>query len=253
MDHKLIKLVALLLVMASMPSNVTASVLWVIPENPTEWIASDPDTLLSETVVEQVNMGTTFSSHILVLNVASSGNPAADATEVDIKFFVNDASDIKDITIGTAKGIQPLICPFPFIIDENRDSNKSIQTLTFSAVPADPPVAAGYGVSYRIGTIPFSGGPSQHGNPEPDSEDGAFDPGLADYYVKVPFTVEFYNVPSPGFVLYVYAENQLAGQLSAKTAYSHDGGYNNIPEFPTIALPMLSILGLMFIMSRKRK
>jgi hypothetical protein len=33
---------------------------------------------------------------------------------------------------------------------------------------------------------------------------------------------------------------------------SGDAAYN-VPEFPTIALPMLSILGLMFIMSRKRK
>ena len=33
---------------------------------------------------------------------------------------------------------------------------------------------------------------------------------------------------------------------------SGDAAYN-VPEFPTIALPMLSILGLMFILSRKRK
>ena len=35
---------------------------------------------------------------------------------------------------------------------------------------------------------------------------------------------------------------------------SGDATYNyEIPEFPTIALPMLSILGLMFVLSRKRK
>ncbi|MDF1534322.1 MAG: PEF-CTERM sorting domain-containing protein [Methanosarcinaceae archaeon] len=38
-----------------------------------------------------------------------------------------------------------------------------------------------------------------------------------------------------------------------KNANSHDATYYEIPEFPTIALPMLSILGLMFILSRKRK
>ncbi|NOR47624.1 MAG: PEF-CTERM sorting domain-containing protein [Methanosarcinaceae archaeon] len=44
-----------------------------------------------------------------------------------------------------------------------------------------------------------------------------------------------------------------AGVLVIKSANSHDATYYAIPEFSTIALPMLSILGLMFIMSRKRK
>lgn len=43
------------------------------------------------------------------------------------------------------------------------------------------------------------------------------------------------------------------GKLVIKSANSHDATYYAIPEFPTIALPMLSILGLMFILSRKRK
>lgn len=248
MKHKLIKLVTLFLFLASITSNVTASVLWTVSENSTMWVTSDPASLVDETVLQEVNMGTTFSSNILVLNVASPSNPPLNATEVDIKFFVNDASNIKDITIGTAKGIQPLI---PNIIDANTDSNSFEQTLEFSPVAADSPMAAGFGVSYRIGTIPFSGGPSQHGNPVPNV--GDFHPNLADYYVKVPFTIEFINTPSPGFVLYAYAENQLSGQMKVRTAYSHDGGFHHIPEFPTIALPMLSILGLMFVLSRKRK
>ena len=248
MNYKLIKLVALLLVLASMPSIVTASVLWTVPENPTMWITSDPDPLLNETVVEEVNMGMTFSSNILVLNVASWGNLPANATEVDIKFFVNDASNIKNITIGTAKGIQP---SNSIIIDPNFNSTSSAQTLEFGNVPADSPLAAGFGVSYRIGTILFSGGPDQHGNPEPDI--GNFSSDYADYYVKVPFTIEFINTPSQGFVLYAYAENNLTGQDAVRTAYSHDGAFHQIPEFSTIALPMLSILGLMFILSRRRK
>ena len=44
-----------------------------------------------------------------------------------------------------------------------------------------------------------------------------------------------------------------AGVLVIKSANSHDATYYAIPEFSTIALPMLSILGLMFILSRKRK
>ena len=43
------------------------------------------------------------------------------------------------------------------------------------------------------------------------------------------------------------------GDVVIKSANSHDATYYAIPEFPTIALPVLSILGLMLIMSRKRK
>lgn len=54
----------------------------------------------------------------------------------------------------------------------------------------------------------------------------------------------------------MYYETEKKGETKVtyiKSANSHDATYHSIPEFPTIALPMLSILGLMFIMSRKRK
>ena len=44
------------------------------------------------------------------------------------------------------------------------------------------------------------------------------------------------------------------GEVVLINPKSGDATYNyEIPEFPTIALPMLSILGLMFVLSRKRK
>lgn len=42
------------------------------------------------------------------------------------------------------------------------------------------------------------------------------------------------------------------GEVVLINPKSGDATYN-VPEFPTIALPMLSILGLMFVLSRKRK
>lgn len=54
----------------------------------------------------------------------------------------------------------------------------------------------------------------------------------------------------------MYYETEKKGETKVtyiKSANSHDATYYAIPEFPTIALPMLSILGLMFIMSRKLK
>ncbi|TFG43956.1 MAG: PEF-CTERM sorting domain-containing protein [Bacteroidia bacterium] len=185
----------------------------------------------------------TFTSTVSVLSTVD------EAIEVDIKFFVADAADfanIKEIIIETAQGVQPLV---PSSAD-NPGSNPG-QTFYFVPVPKDPPIAAGYGVSYRIGTIRFSGGPSQHGNPEPNPLD--FDRDLAEYYVNVPFTINFHDTPRQGFVLYVYAENQLHGADWAHTAYSHDGAYHQIPEFPTIALPIAGILGIMFILQKRRK
>ena len=38
-----------------------------------------------------------------------------------------------------------------------------------------------------------------------------------------------------------------------KEFYTKKDTFYSVPEFPTIALPMLSILGLMFVLSRKRK
>lgn len=42
------------------------------------------------------------------------------------------------------------------------------------------------------------------------------------------------------------------GVMVLKNSNSNDAAYN-VPEFPTVMLPVLSILGLMFILSRKRK
>ena len=224
-------------------------VLWVVPDNPTRWSdSSASDQLLQETVVEDVYMGKTFSGYVLVLH-QESPQPHDDAMGVFLKFFVHDNSNIDNIVIGTAKRIHP---GYP-TIDPNTNSTMSASTLTFSAVAKDHPVPAGYGVEYLIGDIPFSGGPSQTGDPEPDVNN--FDPDKADYYIKVPFTINFNDIPEDGFVLYVYAKNYLEGKYRAKTAYSKDGGFHQIPEFATVAIPMaIAILsGLFFLNHRKRR
>ena len=233
-------LLVLLGIITALAPAANAAVLWVVPEDPNRYDMS------SETVIDDVDMGTTFSDNVLVLNQASYGNSPAEAQSVFLKFFVNDASNINNITIGTAKRIQP---GWP-TIDPNTNSSSSAVTLTFSAVSPDPPVPAGYGVNYSIGDIPFSGGPSQTGN----LEEGTFNPANADYYIRVPFTLNFTTTPEVGFTLYIYAENDLKGKERVKTAYSHDGGYTHVPEFTTIAIPVAAILGLLFFFNhRKRK
>jgi hypothetical protein len=145
--------------------EVEDPVLWVVPEDPTRWSGPNAgDALLNETIIADVDMGTTFTSYVLVFNQESYGNPKADAEDVFLMFFVYDASNIRDITIGTAKRIQP----GGSTIDPNNNSNPNVETLIFSSVDKYMGVPAGYGVNYSIGDIPFSGGSSKTGDPEPD-------------------------------------------------------------------------------------
>ena len=241
-------LVLLGIITALAPAAQATVVLWVVPDDPI-WYYTGPneDFLSDETVIVETNLGLTFSGEVLVLNQASYGNPPADAESVFLKFFVleeSEALNIKNITIGTAKRINGTTT-----IDPNNNSNTSVVTLPFSHVDSDPPVPKGYGVKYLIGDIPFSGGPSQTGN----LDEGNFNPDNADYYIKVPFTINFITTPEWRFTLYVYAENDVTGKERAKTAYSHDGGYTHVPEFTTIAIPVAAILGLFFFFNHRKR
>jgi hypothetical protein len=233
-------LLALIGILITLTPTVGATVLWVVPDNPA-WYYTGPNNnfLLDETVIVDTNMGSTFSGEVLVLNQASPQD--ADAESVFLKFFVLDASNIENITIEavTDKQGNPKV-----------DSISTPATSEFSHVlEGDPPVPEGDYAAFLIGDIPFSGGPSQTGN----IDDCNFNPDNADYYVRVPFTINFKNTPEWGFTLYVYAENDLTGKEHAKTAYSHDAGYTHVPEFTTIAIPVAAILGLLFFFNHRKR
>ncbi|HEY9206666.1 MAG TPA: PEF-CTERM sorting domain-containing protein [Candidatus Methanoperedens sp.] len=225
-------------------------VLWVVPENPTAYSNTNPDPLLQQTVIQNVNMGTTFSGNVLVLNQESYGNPKADALSVKLMFFVKDKSNIDDITIGTAQRIQK--GSPPIITDPNINSTPAAQTLVFGDYSDPPGPAYGYNVTYLIGDIPFSGGPSVTGDPQTNLN--SFNPYNGEYLIKVPFTIRFKTQPEAGFVLYAFANNSMSGKYWAHTAYSHDGGfYYQIPEFSTVAIPVVSIIGLLLYFQQKKK
>ena len=223
------------------PAVQATVVLWVVPDNPTGYYTGpDEDFLLDETVIVDTNMGLTFSGNVIVLNQASYGNPPADAESVYLKFFVLDASNIDDITIEA-------------VTDNQGNLKAEISTPATSefshVLEGDPPVPEGDYAAFLIGDIPFSGGPSQTGN----IDDSNFNPDNADYYIKVPFTINFKTTPEVGFTLYVYAKNDLTGKEHAKTAYSHDGGFTHVPEFSTIAIPVAAILGLFFFFNHRKR
>jgi hypothetical protein len=249
-------LLVLIGIITTLAPTVGATVLWVVPDNPTGYIdvSDDDDFPLSEIVMEGVIMGSTFEGNVIVLKQTPPTDE--EAVSVFLKFFVgneDDASNIESITIGTAKRIQAGTIPPTIIMDKNKNSDPDIKDLTFSPVDKDHPVPAGYGVKYLIGDIPFSGGPSQTGDPEEDLSD--FDPNKADYYIIVPFTINFKSTPEVGFTLYAYAENckDCGHQKCAKTAYSHDAGFTHVPEFTTIAIPVASILGLLFFFNHRKR
>ena len=220
------------------------SQLWVVPENPTMWHGPDPDNLLTDTVIQNVIMGTTFSGNVLVLNHAPT-NTANVAENVWITFFIYDDSNIDNITVGTAKRIEP---GNP-TTDPNTNSSLNVETLIFSPVSANPPVPAGFDVNYSIGDIPWHGNQNDVGDPEVDLN--AFNPDNATVYIEVPFTINFISPPAQGFMLYAYAGSPDNKQI--KTVWSHDCGFYNVPEFATIAIPIVALLGLFAFYRRKQK
>jgi len=234
----------LLGIITTLAPVVQADVLWVVPDNPTRY--TDPneyDFFFDETAIADVYMDSSYSGNVRVLNHA----PAQDgnvAVSVYLKFFVHDDADadgIKNITVGTAKRIQPDSSN----IEPNENSNPYVEPLEFTEVGTDPPVPEGWGVEYLIGDIPYHGG-DDVGNPE----DGDFNPDNADVYIEVPFTINFLRPPDVGFTLYVYAEND---EEDVKTAYSHDSGFTHVPEFSTIAIPVAAVLGLLFFFNYRKK
>ena len=219
-----------------------AAVLWIVPDNPDRYDMS------SETVIDDANMGTTFSGNVLVLNHAPSQSSNV-AQDVYLKLFVYDSSNIESITIGTAERVQPLIEPCPNIVKPNNDSNSSAQSFNAPIPPvSDPPYGGGYGVQYLIGDIPWHGNTDDVGNPQDNLN--TFNLDAADVYIKVPFTINFKQPPEVGFTLYIYAEND---DTDVKTAYSHDGGITHVPEFSTIAIPVAAILGLLFFFNHRKR
>ena len=239
-------------IIASLTPAVQAGqkVLWVIPDNPTSYSAgNEEDYILDNTVISDVYLGSGFSSNVTVLLKASVGNPPEEAELVYLKFFVKDAEDasyIHDITIGTAIRVYP---QNDTNVYPNPNSTGTPATLTFTEVVKNSPVPAGYGVEYLIGDIPFYGG-GNVGNPDPAEGEGPFNPDNADCYIRVPFTINFDTTPYVGFTLYIYAEND---DTDVKTAYSHDGGITHVPEFTTIAIPVASILGLLFFFNHRKR
>ena len=224
-------------------------VLWVVPENPTVYVGTNPnDDLLNETLIAEVDMGLTFSSNVSVFYQAGSVSQAED---VNLTFFVHDASNIENITIGTAKRFES----GTLTMDTNSGSNPNVETLTFVWGPKVKkyPPPDGFHVRYLIGDIPFSGGPSVTGNYNVSITN--FHPDDALCYIKVPFTINFSTEPEQGFIVYVYANNTLSGQDWAHVAWSHDGAFYQgvIPEFTTIAIPVAAVLGLLFFFNHRKK
>ena len=227
---------------------VAEPILWVVPKNATEYSGWDADELLNHTTIANVYMGLAFSENVLVLNHASAqaGNVAKD---VNLTFFVYNADNINDITIGKAKRIQPQIAPHPNVTD---NINASVaQTLTFHDVGRWKKVPPGFAVNYTIGDIPWHGNQDDVGNPQTNL--GSFNPDVADVYIEIPFTINFEDPPAAGFILYVYADNYLGGGDDwAHTAWSHDCGYYQVPEFTTIAIPVAAVLGLLFFFNHRK-
>jgi len=87
-------------------AEVEDPVLWVVPEDPTRWSGPNAaNALLNETIIADVDMGTTFTSYVLVFNQESYGSPKADAEDVYLMFFVYDDSYVFSTPTSAASSL----------------------------------------------------------------------------------------------------------------------------------------------------
>ena len=248
-------ILAAILLLSTMVVFVTPAVaqgsinLWVVPGDPdaTRYVGTNPDEILQDTLIADTFMDTTFSCDVLVLN--RDTNSAA--IDVDLKVFVRDATNIADIEIGTAKLVVD-----GSIANADNSNQGSPTVTTFTAIvkgeESRPFLYPGWLVVYPIGDIPEYAN-DKYGNPDPEDGEGGIDdfhPEQAKCYITVPITINFIEPPEQGFIIYAYAENP---DNDVKTVWSHDAAFYNIPEFATIAIPAIALLGLFAFYRRKQK
>jgi len=246
---------AAILLLSTMVVFVTPAVagvtnVWVVPGDPdaTGYVGTEPDDeLVDESVIVETVMGTTFQCSVLVLNRDMN----AVAENVHLKVLVRDAANIENIQIGAAELFKD------YLMTNDDNSGAGTQDLTFTEILDTDYVPRGchlpgWVVRYPIGNIPKYAN-DKYGNPEDDID--SFYPEQAQCYIRVPFTINFYKIPEPGFIIYAYAEdhNEPGADTNVHMVWSHDCVFYNVPEFTTIAIPAIALLGLFAFYRRKQK
>jgi hypothetical protein len=243
-------LLAGLVVLSAMMMLATPAVavtnLWVVPENPTRYTDETEVPFVSQTVIKDVMMGLTYVDNVLVLCKTTQGQ-VSEANDIDLYFLVSatDRACIDNVTIGEAWRVDPSIPSETLNVADQTPI--VIQQEDFIPIDNNGEQRDGYGASYFIGDLPKLGNPNAIGNVDNLS---TFHPEYAEPHIRVPVSINFNEIPPAGFMLYFYAENVTT---DVHMVWSHDCGFYNVPEFTTIAIPVATILGLLFFFNHRKK
>ena len=269
MYRKIIVIIALSSLMLAMPGIASADydpwvkdltlddpTLWLYIEGSTYNPSTSGDTWIAESWVNPVlfSHGTDYIDYVYVI----AHNKQNYAVNPYFFVWVTDDTLISSITVGQAH-------LFIDGIDQEECGDSALTTSVFvdsstqlgnqlSQYPKFHQGQTGYWVKTRIGDVPavpdFS-----FGNPD----DGSFDPGELDSYVRVPVTYTLTGDTTKDLttlIIHYDAHNMdsdVAGALQSSTANSHDSSIYNVPEFSTIAIPIASILGLLFFFNHRKR
>ena len=231
-------------------------ILWLYIEGSTYNPSTSGNTWIAESWINPIEFshGATYIDYVDVI----AHNTQNYAENPYFFVWVTDNLLISSITVGQAhlflngadQGVwgDPALTTSTFV-------NSSTQTGgTLDPNPEKHQGQTGYWVKISIGDVPLVPDFS-FGNPD----DGDFNPAELDSYVRVPVT---YTLTSDtekdltSLVIHYDAHNNsmdVAGALRSNTANSHDSSTYNIPEFTTIAIPLVALLGLVAFYRRKQK
>ncbi len=235
----IIFLLALIIPLSAAEEEEEDPVLWVWSDGAV-YHSTDTNGWLNESFVKESAPSTTYSDNVNVL----AHHKLLEARDVNLRIWVTDNSTISNVVAGRAvlyKGGVP---------QGEQGSPQQIFTSTDFKQGKHLGVDGYYIIYNNIGNVPrvpdFSFG---------DPELGTWNESNVTNYVTVPVQVTFTTPPQSGYMINFEAGNisVLPKKYRSVTAYSKDCTHIIIPEFTFIALPIASILAVMFIMQRRKR
>ena len=178
-------------------------------------------------------------------------------------FFVwfKDKTLIDEIIVGKAQtfvlGVEESCDPHGCSPQTTFKPADFVDSLTKTGGPLSPNPnkhqgQTGYWVRTRIGDVPAVLNKA-YGNPD----NGDFNPANLQSYVRVPVTYTLTSDTAKDLttlIIHYDAHNKEAeSHFQSTTKNSHDSSSYNVPEFSTIAIPIASILGLLFFFNHRKR
>ena len=232
--------------------------LWLYIEGSTYNPITSGDTWIAESWINPVEFshGGIYTDYVDVI-AHHKGNYAKNPY-----FFVwvTDDALISSITVGQAHlflyGDDQGVCGDSALTTSVFVDSSTQTGGTLDTNPKHHQGQTGYWVRTQIGDVPrvpnFS-----FGNPVPELGESYFNPDNLTAYVRVPVIYTLTSDETKDLtalvIHYDAHNNEVESKLQSNTANSHDSSTYNVPEFTTIAIPIVALLGLVAFYRRKQK